>query len=256
MPPGAPDPPPPVPEPPVAAVAAPSREPPGQTPAAASLAKSARRWADEKRVTPEANPTEGAPAAASKAQEVAAALPEASPTERVAEATSTTREVAAAPSEDIPSQEPAAAVGMREGQAVLPAANKAEAPAASEAAAPAASGAAAPAASGTVAQLPPLVVDLPSLLARAADHEAKTVKKRANDIFRQTVSNIDVTAEILPDFVKVRADCLKQAEQEVGESGGASIERMRKARAAMLEAAKAFADSVFSLGPVGGDEER
>ena len=96
-------------------------------------------------------------------------------------------------------------------------------------------------------EVPPLIAELPSLLTQAEQSVAVTVRKRANALFQQQLSSIDVTADILPDFDKTRAECLKQAQQELDEDGGAAIERMRKARAVMLEMASAFADAVATL---------
>ena len=93
-------------------------------------------------------------------------------------------------------------------------------------------------------QVPPLLDDLPALLTRSAEHEANSLRQRANALFQQQVSTIDVTNEILPDFDRIRAECLGRAE---GENIGAPIERMRAARDAMLKAVSAFADSVASL---------
>lgn len=102
----------------------------------------------------------------------------------------------------------------------------------------------------------PLINDLPGLLARAAELEAKsvpehmsaeTVRKRANALFLKHMSEIDVTAEIQPDLDKIRAECLKQVEQQVGGRNGAALERMRATRSAMIEVALDFADAVASL---------
>jgi len=89
--------------------------------------------------------------------------------------------------------------------------------------------------------------ELPSLLSRAAELEAITVRKRANALFQQHLSTIDVSADVQPDFGMIRAECLKQAQHEVYSSGGEAIERMRQARRAMIDAASAFAESVDSL---------
>jgi len=114
--------------------------------------------------------------------------------------------------------------------------------------------------------VPPPLGNLPALLTQAAQHESRaasreaqriqSIRARANVLFQEQMSAIDVTkgcsepagCEILPDFDTMRAECLKQAEQEVGSSADlAAVERMREARAAMVDAASAFADSVARL---------
>jgi len=98
--------------------------------------------------------------------------------------------------------------------------------------------------------------DLPALLARAAKLEAQTVpehmsaetvRKRANALFLQHLSEIDVTAEIQPDLDKIRAECLRLVEEQVEGGGGAKLERMRATRFALIEVAIDFAESVASL---------
>ena len=88
---------------------------------------------------------------------------------------------------------------------------------------------------------------MPELLTRAAEQEAEAVRKRANALFQQQMSSIDVTATSFPDFDQIRAECLKEAEQQVNENGGEAIERMREARAATQEAASVFADAVDAV---------
>ena len=96
------------------------------------------------------------------------------------------------------------------------------------------------------------VGDLSALMARATALEADTIrqgaKERANTLFQERMSALDVTSDAPPDFEAIRADCLALAEQEAAKSGGgAAVEQMRAARAAVLEASKAFAASVASL---------
>ena len=108
-----------------------------------------------------------------------------------------------------------------------------------------------PPAKGSERSQPPLG-DLSALMARATALEADTIrqgaKERANTLFQERMSALDVTSDAPPDFEAIRADCLALAEQEAAKSGGgAAVEQMRAARAAVLEASKAFAASVASL---------
>ena len=107
----------------------------------------------------------------------------------------------------------------------------------------------------------PLINDLPALLARAAELEAQivpehmsaeTVRQRANALFLQHMSEIDVTAEIQPDLDKIRAECLKIVEKQVSGGGNAKIERMRATRSAMIEVALDFADAIAALDDMPG----
>lgn len=107
----------------------------------------------------------------------------------------------------------------------------------------------------------PLINDLPMLLARAAELEAQivpehmsaeTVRQRANALFLQHMSEIDVTAEIQPDLDKIRAECLKIVEKQVSGGGNAKIERMRATRSAMIEVAIDFADAIAALDDMPG----
>lgn len=97
--------------------------------------------------------------------------------------------------------------------------------------------------------MPPPLNDLSQLINRAAEHEEEHNRKKnvANSLFQQQVSTLDVTSDVLPDLDKIMADCLKQAEEEVGQDTRESMEAMRASRSRLVDAARDFADSIARL---------